>query len=1291
MDIKLAIFHFSFLLLSLNSYAQDCDDINISTNVESTYKLCNNSIDLDFAISNPEQYETVNWILDDGQYNNNQTYANFTINEVGLHTLTIQVVDLNGCLDSEQINFQILEGPNAENTSAILNSSLSNDDCLDIGTSFELTTEIESEFSPESLYWQQTGITTPLYYSFDAEVGNNNVLNYPVLVQFDDECNVPLILEHQYTIQYETSFDNDYNNGELLCKDDKITLTNTSPNAIWDTDFEWNVGNDVEIISESHNSIEFLPINGTYTWELNYNGSCPSSDQETGSVNLAGENDHVIAEINANNLEYCELPYNLDVDVLTPSTGNLSYNWELNSDNTFITSSTSETFQYEIETAGNYNLTLEVSDDNLSCSAKDSIEISIDGLNLNLDIESMYECKNYIFKPMDFALNNLDSTVNFIWKIIDINSDIVIASGVQNPSLIMSEVGIFDLSIELSSDINNCENEIYLENIIEIYEPEIALELNLLESNSCFSDSEQSIEKTIFTQFEDPDVTITNHEWSISSESGVTTISSTEDEIKLAFTEAGNYSVTYTANIAGSDCNYKEIIYFGIDAIVEINMYDIICLGNEFTTTQIANAAVGTNTSFLWSSPDNDLVIANANQETTTVITEVTGDYTLELTVTNNIGCSASDVVTFEAYEVNAMLNSDQSGEQCSPAIIELESLNNNYITNYTWNIYETNYEGNDTMTTNVTNSPNFDTLLNEIATYDIELIVQSQHGCRDTTFIENNFEIIGPIPYFTLSDPTISCDSVYQDIIDESIFIDSYSIDYGNDDTSNYVLNDTNSTAYTYLSGTSAPSQDYTITLSAQFRFCFATHTETITINQPELPPAPIINYVTITPGQDVMIEWSTENLVDNLNSIDLYHQTSNPWSLINSSSQMLPNQTSHDTPINQVNHYTAVQQDSCAHFSDSSIVHSSILLNSESTSPQTINLNWTGYNGWNSVASYNIFRSEEGGEYILHESVSGDILSYKDTNLCNVIYSYYVVADHPTYEFQSRSNNTSLIPYFIDYTIPIDVKYTTVINENIVTRWDVPIISDLTYYKIDRYDNFSNWVFDYGISDSSVYIDSSVNVNAKNYKYRISYSDLCGNTGPLNGNTGDNILLRGTQSTNEFSLNWNAYQEWDDGVGEYLIIKVNQTNNIFENIDSVSGSEFNYVIDNYFNEIDTNYCYKVVAINAADPTIQSHSNVRCFIPPATNYFPNAFSPNNDEINDTYKFEGLFAKKLEVQIFDRWGKLIFWSNKVDFEWDGKDKNTGKLCPQGSYNMKYKITGYDEYSIKDEIPVMLLR
>ena len=142
-------------------------------------------------------------------------------------------------------------------------------------------------------------------------IGNNDVFNYPVQVEFD-ACNVPLILEHQYTIQYDTSFDNDYN-GSLLCKDDNITLTNTTPNATWDTNFSWDVEN-VEIISESHSSIEFLPNNGIYNC-TNYTGPCPSSNQVTGS-NVADDNDHVTATINTSDFEYWTI-YNLDINTYT--------------------------------------------------------------------------------------------------------------------------------------------------------------------------------------------------------------------------------------------------------------------------------------------------------------------------------------------------------------------------------------------------------------------------------------------------------------------------------------------------------------------------------------------------------------------------------------------------------------------------------------------------------------------------------------------------------------------------------------------------------------------------------------------------------------------------------------------------------------------------------------------------------------------------------------------------------------------------------------------------------------
>lgn len=1288
--MKQILLIFSVFSFYFNSFSQDCDELNISTNLESTYTLCNNFYNLNISISNPEQYENINWIFGD-QFEIGAN-ANFFINQPGLFSLIIQVEDINGCFASDEISFQVLEGPNFSNTTASLNTSLSNPNCIEVGTIFDLTTEISSLFTPTSITWLQTNQITATDYSFETEAGTNDVGNYPIQINFED-CDVTVNLQQNYTVQYETSFSNSYD-GSVLCNGDKVTLTNTSQHPNWDTNFSWNIEN-AEIVNESSNSIEFYYLNdGIYNWKLNYNGSCPSSDEAIVTVDVADDNDQVTAQIETNDLEYCALPQSLDLNVLydTTSSENLSFNWELNLDNTLINSSSADTFQYNIENSGAYNLALEVIDSNLSCSTKDTIQISIDNLNLDLDINSLYECKNYIFKPMDFALNNLNSSATYLWEIKASDGTLFDSSSDQNPSFNMNEVGVYDLAIQLSSNVTDCQNTILLEQIIEIYEPPTELELNLLESNSCFSETEQSIEKIIYAQFDDSSAVITSHNWSVYPSSGITIISETSDELKLEASQAGNYIANYTATIDGSDCDFKKQITFGIDALVDINMSSAICLGNMFTVTQVPNAAVGTNTSFLWSSPDSEIIIADSNIETTNIMTNVAGDYSLELTVTNNIGCTASDVVSFEAYEVSASLQTNQAGEVCKPAIIELKSLNNNYITNYTWNIYRTTYDGVESEITYLNNEPNFDLLLNEIATHDIELIINSQHGCKDTVLLEDHINTISPLPYFTLAEPIVSCDSVYQDIIDASIFIDSYSIDYGNGASQNYVLNDTNSTVYTFPFGGTSSSVDYQITLTAQHKFCTASYSDIITINQPGIPPAPIINYVSVSPQQNVSIEWASENLVDNFNTVDIYHETNlNSWNLIHSTNQILPNQILHITSANQINHYTSVQQNSCGIFSDSSTIHSTILLSSSSPTFQTVNLNWTNYVGWDSVLSYDIYRSEQGADYVLHDSVAGDILSYKDTNLCNTIYSYYVVAHHPSENFQSRSNKTTITPNFIDYSIPIDVNYTSVsLNDNIVTLWDAPILSDLTYYKIDRYDDYSNWLVDYGFSSTSAFIDTNVNVNASIYKYRVSYSDICGNAGPENGNTGKNILLKGSQNENEFYLTWNAYEEWNAGVGEYLILKINQ-GNTYQYINSVSGSEFSYLIDNYFTEIDSSYCYRVVAINAADSSIQSDSNVRCFIPPLKNYFPNAFSPNDDGINETYKFAGLFAKKIDIHIFNRWGQKVFSSDDVNFEWDGKIKDSGEPCPQGSYIMKYKITGYNNATVEDEMTINLLR
>lgn len=50
----------------------------------------------------------------------------------------------------------------------------------------------------------------------------------------------------------------------------------------------------------------------------------------------------------------------------------------------------------------------------------------------------------------------------------------------------------------------------------------------------------------------------------------------------------------------------------------------------------------------------------------------------------------------------------------------------------------------------------------------------------------------------------------------------------------------------------------------------------------------------------------------------------------------------------------------------------------------------------------------------------------------------------------------------------------------------------------------------------------------------------------------------------------------------------------------------------------------------------------------------PNAFTPNNDGINDRFKPILICQlKEYEIKIFDRWGKQVFYSNNFNGNWDG--------------------------------------
>jgi gliding motility-associated-like protein len=75
---------------------------------------------------------------------------------------------------------------------------------------------------------------------------------------------------------------------------------------------------------------------------------------------------------------------------------------------------------------------------------------------------------------------------------------------------------------------------------------------------------------------------------------------------------------------------------------------------------------------------------------------------------------------------------------------------------------------------------------------------------------------------------------------------------------------------------------------------------------------------------------------------------------------------------------------------------------------------------------------------------------------------------------------------------------------------------------------------------------------------------------------------------------------------------------------------------------------------------------------------FENTFSPNGDGVNDAWTFDGLdnFPKN-EVQIFNRWGSLV-WNKKSvkNGDWAGQTNN-GELLPSGPYYYLIKLNDRD--------------
>lgn len=75
--------------------------------------------------------------------------------------------------------------------------------------------------------------------------------------------------------------------------------------------------------------------------------------------------------------------------------------------------------------------------------------------------------------------------------------------------------------------------------------------------------------------------------------------------------------------------------------------------------------------------------------------------------------------------------------------------------------------------------------------------------------------------------------------------------------------------------------------------------------------------------------------------------------------------------------------------------------------------------------------------------------------------------------------------------------------------------------------------------------------------------------------------------------------------------------------------------------------------------------------------YIPNAFTPNNDGVNDNFIALGIGVKDFEMSVYDRWGLRIYYSSDIKRGWDGRVQDSETPCQMDVYVYKINISDLD--------------
>lgn len=394
----------------------------------------------------------------------------------------------------------------------------------------------------------------------------------------------------------------------------------------------------------------------------------------------------------------------------------------------------------------------------------------------------------------------------------------------------------------------------------------------------------------------------------------------------------------------------------------------------------------------------------------------------------------------------------------------------------------------------------------------------------------------------------------------------------------------------------------------------------------------------------------------------------------------------------------------DSCNNPSAPGIPHSTIYTTAIFLlCDKSIQLNWNAYSYWPNPAEYEILVSVNGGA----ESIAGitTALVFNDTNLVSgSFYCYRVRARESGAGLRtSTSNKVCVTPIFPPPPAYSYIRSVSVIGSSIVQvrAYVDAAAAAIAGYRLLRSTSPTGpftVVASHTASSSTniIFYDQSAQPDLFTYFYRVNSIDSCNNV-VLQSQISNTILLSGfaePEYTN--SLNWTPYASWPGSVDHYnLYIRINGVLSNVPLYTFYSGDPFSYldtVIDDVFSNGE--FCYVIEAIEGSgNPYFfldSARSNEVCLNQDPAIFIPNAFHPGGGLNEIFYPSNGFVdTKTYSLDIFNRWGEVIFHTGDPRIGWDGS--TNGKSAPEAVYIYKLKAEKADGTPIEKVGSVTLIR